>query len=281
MNITTKQLKNIADTVYESVKQKQAIPVFQSVNRYQLPYVLAKGVLNPTKTIVVDDIKAYNNPQWTYISRDVPKDDYLDMAGRLVDYVNKNRKLPNYTNYKGYKVSTAVYTYCFACIYKFYHIKGRYPAYWTFNNKAFTKPTETTNVVYDYFVQKTNYKPTTMDNFLQYIANNYTYQYYYDDYKSNKEVIDTESGNCTDLLQMMINVLIKLGYEYVVLHVLCSGGDGHVRAKFRHKTNTDNQWVYRDIACVASSGNITCNWCTTNYTLLDTNPSWFMENLNR
>ena len=76
-------------------------------------------------------------------------------------------------------------------------------------------------------------------------------------------------------------MLKKRGYEIEVLHVLCSGGDGHVRCRVRHPEYTDNEWIYRDIACVASNGNIYCNWCTSNYTLLDVNPDWFMENLNR
>ena len=62
---------------------------------------------------------------------------------------------------------------------------------------------------------------------------------------------------------------------------MCSSGVGHVRARFKHSKHTGGEWVYRDIACVASDGSITCNWCTSGYTLLAKNPSWFMENLNR
>ena len=147
--------------------------------------------------------------------------------------------------------------------------------------KDFTKPTETGNKVYDYACKKFGKKFKTMDEILEYVAKQFTYQFYYDDQKSNKQVTDRKSGNCTDLLQWLINMLEALGYEWKVLHVQCSSGVGHVRGMFKHKKHTENTWVYRDIAAVADGDGIRTNWCFSGFTLLSTNPSWFLENLRR
>lgn len=244
-------------------------------------YYFAKAIMTVNTDVTRISFEETTNPTGDYISNQIYKKDYFDMAKRLIKYVETNKKMPNYVSFSKYKVLPRLVAYAFARILVYYAKNGAFPKYVNVNSKAFTKPTEPSNEVYDYFVKKTGYKPLSLDDILEYVANHFDYEYYYDDQKSNKEVIDERAGNCTDLLQMLVNMTIKLGYDYQVLHVLCSGGDGHVRAKFKHKVNTDNEWVYRDIACVASNGDIYCNWCISGFTLLDINPSWFMDNLNR
>ena len=285
MNITPKQAYSIANTVYRSVKEKQEIPVFSKVSRYQLPYLLAKAVLHPEKTIVVGDIKAYPNQKWDYISRNIDRNEYLKLAGLLVDYVNKHRQLPSYLAYNNIKISTAVYTYVFAAIRVFYEIKGRYPSYWNFNNKAFVKPTEHHNKVYEYFVKVFGNFGDTIDGALSKIAGK-GYGYYYDDVYSNTTSIDrmkNELGvNCTDSCHVFYNIMLELiqkgKYKRVdCLHILCSGGDGHVRLRIQLNSG---DYIYRDPAAVLSSGDVTYNWCS-NGELLAVNPDWFMDNLQR
>ena len=245
-------------------------------------YYFAKAIKKPNTSIKRISFEETSNPTGDYISRDVQKADYLDMAKRLINYVETNKKMPNYITYKGIKVLPRLVAYAFAKILVYYETHNKTaPKYVTISSKAYTKQTETKNEVYNYFAKKTGFKPQTLDDFLEYVAEHYEYEYYYDDKKSNKEVIDEEAGNCTDLLQLCKNITDELGYESQILHVLCSGGDGHVRGRFRHDKYTDGEWIYRDIACVASNGSITCNWCTSNYTLLDTDPAWFNENLHR
>jgi len=280
MNITPKQAYTIANTVYKSVKEKQTIPEIKNVSRYQLPYLMAKGVLHPRKTIVIGDIKAYTKQDWDYISRDVPRNDYLELAGRSVDYVNKHRQLPNYLTYKNIKISTAVYTYAFASIIVFYNLKQRYPAYWNFSNKSFIKPTPV-NEVYKKFVEVFGNFGDTIDGALAKIQGN-GYGYYYDDAYTNLECINrmkNEQGiNCTDSCQVFYNILKELiskgKYKKVdVLHVLCSGGDGHVRLRIMLN---DGTYIYRDPAAVLNGGEINYNWCG-NGELIAVNPDWFME----
>lgn len=274
---TYKQIVDQARKLKKNVEKTQKMGM-----NSKWTYYFAKAIQKPNNNIKKISFEESKNPTGDYISRDVQKTDYLDMAKRLINYVEKEKAMPNYVTYGNIKVLPRLVAYAFAKILVYYEDHNKTaPKYVTISSKAYKKQTETGNVVFDYFVKKTGFKPETLDGFLGYVAQHYNYDYYYDDRKSNKEVIDDKAGNCTDLLQMCKNITDKLGYESVILHVLCSGGDGHVRAKFRHQKYTGGEWIYRDIACVASSGSITCNWCTSNYTLLDTNPAWFLENLHR
>jgi hypothetical protein len=157
----------------------------------------------------------------------------------------------------------------------------------TLSNKVFTKPLETSNKVYEYFIKVFNNgkKIKTVDGLLKQIQGK-GYGYYYDDQLSNKQVIDHlknggQKPNCTDSCQMIQNCIQqliewKLYKKVECIHVQCSSG-GHVKLRI---TKNDGTKFIRDPACVISPNGkpINCTWCTNKGVI---NPSWYMMNLNR
>ena len=253
-------------------------------------YYFAKSVINPNKDIKSISFSEAPNSNGTYISRDIYKSSYIDMAERTVKYVESKKKVPNNVRYttksnKEYLIEAKVCTYLFAKIVVYYSKNKKYPQPMNITSKVFKQPSEPANEVFAYF-EKVFGKINCIDDALEYMGRYGTYGYYYDDVYSNKQSIDRmrngQGVNCTDSLQVTVNLMkefIKRGkYKSVtVLHVLCSGGDGHVRMKV---TANDGSVFYRDSACTLSDGTI-CNWCTSGYTLLAEDPYWFMQNLNR
>ena len=272
---TYKELISKAKTCQNNVKKNYELGI-----SYRWSYYFAKAIINPKTDIKKGTFNDCKNPIGTYISRQISKADYLDIAKRYVAYIEKNKRFPNYATYKDYQIRPRLLTIFFANILVSYDKNGKLPVEMNINSKCFTKPTETGNAVYDYFVKKTGKKPKTMDEVLEYVCNYFHYQGYFDDQKSNKQVMDSKSGNCVDLLQWLINMLKPLGYDGKCIHVECrKSGTGHVFGKFRHKKNTENKWVTRDPAAVCQNS-IRNVWCDDGY-LLAENPSWFMSNLNR
>lgn len=106
------------------------------------------------------------------------------------------------------------------------------------------------------------------------------YGYYYDDQYSNYTSINRMANgsgvNCTDSCHVFWHLAVALGYRVEVLHIQCSGGDGHVRLELEKESGT----FYRDPAAVLDGNSIDYNWCSNGY-LIDTNPQWFFENLYR
>ncbi len=243
-------------------------------------YYFAKALITKTDIIKID-IKEAPKPSHTNISRQMSKDTYVSLAKKFYKFVEEKKRLPNYLAWNDYHISLELCTYTFARCLVYLNKYGKYDNEITINQKVFTKPSETGNVVYDYFTKKTGKSFKTLDDLLTYVQSHFSYQYYYDDHKSNKQVIDTKSGNCTDLLQFCMNYTKAMGYESKCIHVKCrSSGGGHVFGKFKHKKHTENTWIVRDIACVANGGDVRCVWCKDGI-LQAENPSWFMENLNR
>lgn len=283
----------IAKEVKTSVEKKYKIPSKTDAGiGYTYPeyaYILAKAVITPGKDVAhKKNIGKAPKPSGSTISRTVKKGDYVKLAKNLVSFVDNNKRLPNYLTYGGYKIRTRVYIDAFARIVNYYYTNKKMPAYVNVNSKAFTKPStaaQSKDEVFNYFVKKFGNVKTIDEAFNK--VKERSYGYYYDDVYSNKTSIDrmySKSGiNCTDSCQVFWHIAKALGYDVRCLHVRCSGGDGHVRLQVKHPKNTGGKWINRDPAAILSANGrpLTYNWCDSNYTLLGTNSSWFMANLNR
>ena len=268
---TVKKAKEIKKGVETEYKLIASTPV----------YYICKQIIKPKTDVTTIDVNLAKTSTGDYISNQIYKSDYLDMAKRLVNYVEKNHALPNYITWKNYKVKVRDYVYMFARILVYYDTNGKFPSYANVNSKAYTKPTETGDEIYNYFV-KIFGKITCIDDALEKIAGR-GYGYYYDDVYSNKQSIDRiknkQGVNCTDATQMMKHVADGTGkYKKVdCVHVKCRGGDGHVFLKITPKSGSA---FYRDPAAVLDSGVVSKIWCS-NGTVLAINPSWWVANLNR
>ena len=280
VNYTYDTILGKAKTCQSNVKKEYKLGI---TSRWS--YYFAKAILTPKKDISKIDIKDANDPTGTHISQQISKNDYLDMCKRLVKFVEKHHQLPNYVGYKDYKIKPRLLTEMLSRILIYYDTHGAYASKAHINSKVFTKPVETKNEVYNYFVDVFGSFGNTIDGALKKIAGK-GYGYYYDDVYSNKESINRMKNgkgvNCTDSCQVFFNIMLQLielkKYKKVeCLHVKCQGGDGHVRLRI---TLNDGTQIYRDPAAVLDSGNITHNWCM-NGTIIAINPTWFMQNLNR
>ena len=243
-------------------------------------YYFSKAIMTVNTDVKKINFTETTNPIGNNISNQIYKKDYFDMCKRLIKYVETHKQMPNYITYKNYKVLPRLATYMFSRILVYYNKNGAFPKYANINSKCFTKPTETGNVVYDYWVKKFGFKPTCIDDVCDYIRDHFEYEFYFDDYKSNQQVIDSKAGNCVDLTQMAVNMGKALGYEWEVIHTECrQSGTGHVYPRFRK----GGEWFTRDVACIADESTY-CVWCDVEdgrgY-LLAKNPSWLLENLNR
>ena len=120
---------------------------------------------------------------------------------------------------------------------------------------------------------------TCIDDCLEAIQGN-GYGYYYDDQYSNYTSINRmyngQGVNCTDSCHVFWHLGKALGYDVRCIHIGCRGGDGHVRLQF----NRGDGWFDRDPAAVLDGNSVSSIWCG-NGEYWATNPSWFMENLNR
>ena len=279
-NIAYKTIVEKAKIIKKSVEQNQ------KMLNHRWGYYFAKAILNPGKNIPNIGKYTYAPRQHgDHISTQIQKKDYLDCCKRVCLYVEKNKTMPNFVQWGNRKIKTDDFTYNFAKIIVWYDNHKTLPAYNNINTKIWNKPTEYADDIYNYFVKKLGKFDNTIDGALSLIDGN-GYAGYSDDYYSNKTSIDRMADydgiNCTDSCHVFFNIakhLIKLGkYRKVeCIHVGCLSGVGHVRLRLQLN---DGPWIYRDPASVLDGNGVTSNWCM-NGEYWATNPSWFMENLER
>ena len=273
-----KDIVKTAKTIQKNVKNDYELGV---TNKWC--YYLCKAIVTPKtkefKGIKIGDAKKVKGD---HISRQIFKSSYIDMAERIIRYVEREEHLPStvgFTTLKGqtYRVQIDLATEMFSRILVYLDTNKQYPKYANINSKIFTKPTDTGNTVFDYWIKKLGFKPTCIDDVCDYIRDHFTYEFYFDDKKSNKEVIDSKAGNCTDLSQMLSNMADALNYEWKCIHTQCrQSGTGHVYLKLKK----GNEWFVRDVACIADESHY-CVWCDVDNGggyLLSENPSWWLSN---
>ena len=245
---TYKQVLGVAKACQANIKKEYKLGVTSKWS-----YFFAKAILQPNKSYNQFNYPASPQPHGDYLSRQISIGDCLDCCKLLVKYVETNKRMPNYIQWKNFKISPALFTEVLSRVLIYLDTHKTLPKYANINSKAFTEETETVNEVYSYFIKVFGTFDNTIDGALRKIAGK-GYGYYYDDVYSNKESINrmkTGQGvNCTDSCQVFYNImlqLIKLGkYKKVeCLHVKCSGGDGHVRLRI---TLNDGSYIYRDPA---------------------------------
>ena len=281
VNITYATIIEKAKIIKQGVETKYTL-----VGSPKWSYYMAKAILTPNKQVKEVNFKEAPNPHGDYISNQIYKKYYLKCAEKLVWYVENRKTLPNFLPWGNRKIKMQDYHYMFSKILVFYDKHKQLPNYNNINSKAYTKPTEYYERIYDYFVQILGKFDNTVDGALSKLDGK-GYAGYSDDMYSNKtsiDRIDDEEGiNCTDSCHVLMNVikkLIKLGkYRKVqCIHVGCRvSHTGHVRLRIQLNNGT---WIYRDPAAVLAGNGITSNWCMDGE-LWAYDPDWFLENLNR
>ena len=115
-------------------------------------YYFAKVIVSPKKDVTRNPNMSTTKGNATKPAGDsfnkvkIYKADYIDAAKRLIKYVDKNKKLPNYINWNGKKIRVRDYAYNFSKIVVYYADHKAYPNYNTIDTSVWKKTTTKTTV---------------------------------------------------------------------------------------------------------------------------------------
>lgn len=300
---TYKEITQLASAIKTYIEKNHKFPTSLKVGstKYtygQMAYLLSTSITSIGKDVTNKTVKNAPKSTGANLNEKIYASDYKDQAKRVSQYIKQHGTCPNYvTTVKSKKQARPRdFIYAFARIIVYYNKNKAWPNYALYYSNVYKTTTNSTNSssttktvsnddVFKYFV-KVFGNVTTIDGALGKVKDR-GYGYYYDDTYTNKTSIDRMKAgygvNCTDSCQVFWHIAKALGYDVHCLHVKCSGGDGHVRLKLRHKKHSNNEWFLRDPAAVLDKNGqpVSYNWCTSGYTLLATDPSWFLANVNR
>lgn len=168
------------------------------------------------------------------------KTQYMDAMKRVYEYVKKNKTLP--------------------------------PKVWWYNTLTKTGYVQS----FEKAVGKTINTYTEGYNAIK----NRIYKYYFNDiYKQSTalERLKNKSGlNCADVVQLMYQLAIDLGYQARIVHVVCKSGTGHLQLDVKGR-EFGNTWKRNDPAAALKSGyNLGSLWCSDGQ-VIAYNPGWMLS----
>lgn len=120
--VNKKTIYKIAQDVKKTYESSKKIPSKSNgITASNFAYLLAKSVYKPNKNLILKTVKPAKNPNGSQFSKNIVAEDYIDMAKRVVKYVNEHGYLPNYVTFGKYKLETDKYIDAFARIVNFYY----------------------------------------------------------------------------------------------------------------------------------------------------------------
>lgn len=147
--ITNSNIYKMAQDFKTYVERNGKIPyryVFDGVEFFgcEMQDIMTYTVLNLKSNCKADTPKWCSNANGDTINEKIYKDDFLDQARRVHDYIIKNKQIPNFvTTLKSKKrVDIDLFSYCIAKILVFYKNNGQLPNYCVYNTHDL-KPTPT------------------------------------------------------------------------------------------------------------------------------------------
>lgn len=290
--ITNESMFTVATTVSEYIQSNSREPSSFSVgnnsvsaNQYavmicQFVYNLGKG---SSDTIKIPILEGASNPVGGISSGQITKDNYLDAAKRLIDYVVSNSKMPNYLTTTAGQFSRYNIIDMYSRIAKFYKENSNQMASFAYVSRTSgsSNTEETSDIPNDirkYLNETANCQVTnssikslasslkTGSAIFNYIRDIMTYSYYYNTRKGAVKSISDKVANCCDQTHAVIAIARAAGIPARYVHSYCrfsSGWYGHVYAEFY----INGKWVVGDTINKNNSlGNIT-NWNTSTVTV--------------
>ncbi|KZX11522.1 transglutaminase-like domain-containing protein [Methanobrevibacter curvatus] len=122
--LSQKEIINVAKALNSYVKKNKKLPNYVTIKKYkfsiaEFSYMASKTVYNKYKNLkskitVKHNIKNPSKPLGDNFKGKVSKKLYSTYAKSIVNFIDKNNRMPNYLSYKGVKVQYQTYVYWFS-----------------------------------------------------------------------------------------------------------------------------------------------------------------------
>ena len=140
MKVSKKLVIQEAVEIRNFTDKNHKLPKYATINGSefspaQYSYVLAKQISKMSlPTINKITVKEATNSTGDKINTKIYKNDYINIALRVANYIETKKQAPNYATFKNKNIKFELYTYCFSKILAFYKENGYLPNYCLFKS---------------------------------------------------------------------------------------------------------------------------------------------------
>lgn len=305
-SFTLDEIKSAAATVKAYIESNKKLPDYVTIGTTQvkmpdflkLMIACLLEINNGTTTpITLKTVNAPPQSSENVTSGNINKTDYLDIANRINNFIDKNGAVPNYTTTPLGKVGYQNMVYMFSRILNFQKTNNCLPNYvtmtpWNTTPTPTPTPTPIPEDLKKYLVATTNCqvdnpqiqalaksitsgKTSAYDKaaaIFQWVNDHTTYEHpmYSDTRHGAVGTLQKKMGNCCDLSHLVIAIERAAGiparYEHVYAKFSSGNWYGHVIAQVW----VDGKWYNADASSSLNTFGVIKNWNTATATIKGT-----------
>lgn len=259
------------------VEENQKGKNLPGLNAGETLYVMARAVKYPGKDVTINGpYVTCPDCTGTGIYQNLEKDEYLKVANKVLIWFKTNVKAPNYISWGKEKISVRLANFAFYKIIAFYdNNNNKLPNTCWFANAVFNTKISGKDGLIAKLEKMSGIKINDYKTLYHVIYVLFRYVFYYEDKKTQAQVLSSGEGNCVDLNQILYYALLELYSKEVVQIVRgvvqCSDGQyGHVWCRLK----VNGKWINLDASAAAKNKPIGSVICASVISVTNINPAW-------
>ncbi len=299
---TAAQIQSAADRVKSFIKTNKKLPNYVEINSVHVKMsdfllLMVEHLLQLNGLNTSISLKNVNNPtNYTgdFTNGNINSAEYMDIAQRIVAFINSNDVAPGYATTSLGKIPYESLIYMYSKILNFYNTNNRLPNYVSMSSSSIYQPVPVPAEMEKYLQATKNcqvndpriqslaasltqsadtaYGKAT--NIFNWVRDNIVYEFYYNT-KDNGAIsgavstLLAKTGNCVDTSHLLIALARAAGIPARYEHGTCTfttGTYGHVWAQLW----IDGKWYNADAISLKNTLGVINNWNTKTATIKGT-----------
>lgn len=292
--ITVSDILDAAARVKKFIDTNQRLPktiklANQQIKPAQFLYLACKVITGDTSALSIPNMaEAINGDSLTTIT--LPKDKYVDVASKVIKFMDTNGKAPNFATVDGTKIYYKDLVYMAAKILNFYKDKNRLPNYVTIDPDITSRPENTPYrgedisqylratancQVNDPRIQSLAKELTAnaandwekASNIFNWVRDNIDYSFYYNTMKGAVGTLLTRKANCCDHAHLCVALFRAAGLPARYVHGYCQFVSGNWYGHVWAEVLINGVWYAADATAFCNSLGVVKNWNPTTATI--------------
>ena len=231
-------------------------------------YLMSKAIVqvnvSNTNDIAIIDVGGPSTPSGDVIDGTLSKEDYLDVANRVANYIYTNNWIPNYASSTLGKIAYSELLDSFSRILNYYNENNQLPStvkiiYSGGSSKSISELSKSLIAG----LTSTRDKATALYN---YVRDQISYSFYYNTQKGAEGTLIYGSGNCCDQAQLLVAMARSVGLTARFATGYCTFYSGSTYGHVWAQILVDGVWVNADPTSTRNSFGVINNWNTYSYT---------------
>ncbi|MCR5027604.1 MAG: Ig-like domain repeat protein [Methanobrevibacter sp.] len=239
--------------------------------KYTLPeflYLMGKAIVQinaaNNNNITIIQVESPSTPSGDVINGTLSKEDYLDVANRVANFISNNNLAPNYASSTLGKIAYPELLDSFSRILNYYSAYNQLPT-----TVKIVYSSSSSKSISELAKSLTNGLTSERDKAValyNYVRDQISYSFYYNTQKGAEGTLTDGSGNCCDQAQLLVAMAraVNLTVRFATGYCTFSSGStyGHVWAQFL----INGAWINADPTSTRNSFGVINNWNTGSYT---------------